>query len=248
MSYKSWIRSLLVVLLIYVAGAKLIAQQRVEVELIDKSIYSGPVYQSIDSMGVHVMIEGSEVVIPHHRIRNIRFIDSGKSKKLKDSIVWEVEKGYYHTFGMGLSFGNATPGLTAGLINGYQWNRFIGTGIGVGYEMMDDISTIPLFLELKGFVKRGKVTPFYFLRPGYGILHNANVSMENRSEQGGKYWHAGVGYQFNFEDASMAISIGHLGQDALIKYSYTDWWSGDDTYVTEKRMKRRIALRIEITF
>ncbi|XOV91203.1 MAG: hypothetical protein ACFHWX_13435 [Bacteroidota bacterium] len=252
MSYKK-VKSgrvfLLATVFFFAVGLQsLTAQQRVKVELWDNSLYVGPIYRSIDSVGVHLTIEGSDVLIPHDRIENIQFINSSKSLFKKNKVFTEVEKGYYNAVGLGMSFGNAVPGLSINLVNGYQWGRILGTGIGIGYEAMDDISTIPVYAEVKGYLKQGKNIPYLFVRPGYGFLNNADTFGETSDEKGGIYWNAGMGYQFNFEYSSMVISIGHMGQDATVSYSWFDWWSGDENFATERRMKRRIAVRLEFIF
>lgn len=242
-------KSFFTVLLFLITGLPaLVAQQRVKVELWDNSLYVGPIYKSIDSVGVHVTIEGSDVIIPHDRIENIQFINSPKVTIKKEKVFKEVGTGLYHTIGAAASFGNSSPGLSISLVNGYQWGRFLGTGIGVGYEAMEDISTLPVYGEIKGYFTRGRVAPYFFIRPGYGFLNTASTLGENTSEKGGIYWNAGFGYQINFSESSLAFSIGHLGQDASVSYSYFDWWSGDENFVTERRMKRRIAIRVEIIF
>lgn len=224
-------------------------KQHVRIELIDNSLYVGPVFQSIDSLGVYLNIEGTEVLIPHDRIENIQF------EKMKPTVVKSktltfsgIEPGYYHTIGMGISFGNASPGLSLNLVNGYMFNPYLGAGIGIGYEALEDISTFPVYAELKGYIMQRRFAPFYFFRPGYGFLNTAYTSYENSKEVGGIYWQAGVGYQFNFQENAMAISICSMGQDATVTYTYPDWWTQDDTIITEKRMKRRMAIRIEFTF
>ncbi len=226
-------------------------KQHVRVELVDNSLYVGPVFQSIDSLGVHLSIEGTAVIIPHDRIANIQF------HRMKHPVIKQarnehkfagIEPGYYHTIGLGTSFGNSKPGLSLNLVNGYMFNSYLGAGIGIGYEALEDISTFPVYAELKGYIMQRWLSPFYFFRPGYGFLNTAYTSYGNTKEVGGIYWQAGVGYQFNFSESAIAISICSMGQDAKVTYKYPDWWSQDETVVTEKRMKRRTALRIEFTF
>ncbi|MEQ8552347.1 MAG: hypothetical protein RIC06_02040 [Cyclobacteriaceae bacterium] len=224
-------------------------KQHVRVELIDNSLYVGPVFQSIDSLGVYLNIEGTEVLIPHDRIENIQFHKMKRPVvKSKDRSFSGVEPGYYHTIGLGSSFGNSNPGLSLNLVNGYMFNPYLGAGIGIGFEALEDISTFPVYVELKGYIMQRWLAPFYFFRPGYGFLNTAYTSFENTKEVGGIYWQAGVGYQFNFSESAVAISICSMGQDAKVTYTYPEWWWTDDTVITEKRMKRRMALRIEFTF
>lgn len=223
-------------------------KQHVRLELIDNSLYVGPLFQSIDSLGVYLNIEGTEVLIPHDRIENIQFQQMKQIIHKEKRTFSGIEEGYYHTIGTGLSFGNSSPGLSLNLVNGYMFNPYLGTGIGIGFEALEDISTFPVYVELKGYIMQRRIAPFYFFRPGYGFLNTAYTSYENTKEVGGIYWQAGVGYQFSFSESAMAISICSMGQDAKVTYTYPDWWSQDDTIVTEKRMKRRMALRIEFTF
>ena len=251
MSSKAYSRGLILaaVFFLFISVTPSIAQKKVKVRISEFGVLKGYFLETFDSSGIVLSIDSQRVAIPFDNIKVIRFYDPSNKKPHIGNLdsFPQLERGYYHTIGLGLTFSEASPGVSLSMVNGYNFNRWFNAGIGLGIDQYDDMNTIPIFAEMKGYLKKGKFIPYYFLRPGYGFLSNVDGQNET-SKKGGIHWQAGVGYQINFYETAMSFSLAHVGQNATVSYIQPDWWGDDGIHIIEKRMKRRISFRIELLF
>lgn len=237
------------------------AQEYIVIKLHDLTKFKGRILSSFDSTGVLLSIEGNPLLVKYDQIRTIRFKSSSKpydqgKRNGRDEFA-QFEKGYYHSIAIGLISGNDNSDISATIVNGYKFHRFLHAGIGVNYDRYENMSAIPIFLEGKGYVKKGKFVPYYFAQLGYGftVEDRQNNYYAEYDSKGGFYWKFGVGYQINFYKTAMAFSVGYGNQKTRSEYVtnyYQPWLSsyyyGDPIEVSEKRSMRRVDVKISLLF
>ncbi|GEM_PF-2272383 len=242
------------------------AQSFAKINLRNYTKLKGNILQSFDSTGIILSVDGTPMHIPYSQIRTIKlnYKKRDEFKAFRDQIASEdysfpqFEKGYYHSIGLGVISGSDYSNLSASLVNGYKFHKHLHTGLGVNYDRYDRFSAIPIYAEAKGFVKEGKFVPFYFGHIGYGFtVEDSRDEYYNESFEstGGLYWKIGLGYQVNFYKTALALSIGYGNQNSTSEYlsnyyypSYSSYWPGPPTEVSEKRSLRRVDVKINLLF
>jgi len=135
---------------------------------------------------------------------------------------------YFHEFRTGLLFGEEDVSFAVHMLNGYQFNQYLGTGLGIGLNTYGDYLTLPIYAAVKGYILDRKVSPFYFGDIGYGFAwrNNNNTDYYQVSNlKGGYYWQLGMGYQVNFFNSAFVMAIGYTNQDSQADYAYNPgWW------------------------
>lgn len=93
-------------------------------------------------------------------------------------------------------------------INGYFFNPFLSAGIGIGLDGYHDpnYNTLPVYLDVRGYLTDGFGSPYVYLN--YGTL----VKIEN-GPQNGNMFNIGLGYKVPITDNRLVL-VGDIG------YSY----------------------------
>ena len=134
--------------------------------------------------------------------------------------------------------------------NGYQFNRYLGTGFGIGMNKFGNYISLPIYATVKGYIKDSKICPFYFGDVGYGFAwrneKEGNGYMSD-NVKGGLYWQLGAGYQFNFYKSALVITLGYVNQNSKADYTYL-YWAMDGVEVSEKRLLRRVNFSVGFLF
>ena len=134
---------------------------------------------------------------------------TGMAKKTRTDRVYSFrEHGLYnHTrisalLGQNWS-GDAALGFSMQHSFGWQFNRLLGAGLGLGVEIYEpfnaDIPTYPVFAEMRGYLFAKPVTPFYTLGAGWGIAGRSApfITDTNENWKGGWMAQAEFGYRIN---------------------------------------------------
>ena len=125
-----------------------------------------------------------------------------------------------------------TAAFSFQMVNGYRFNRWVFTGIGVGADLFATETIVPVFGSLRGDLLKNKdFVPFYFADLGYGINLTSN---ENISYKVGLAMAAGIGFKINLiNDKGFLVSFGYRFQEASLIQNN----------VLVKRDYNRLALR-----
>ena len=194
--------------------------------------------------------EGIEMRIPQDRIKKV--VEKGNKSKFKESIDYE-DKGIFYRGRLQFITGNAGGrahhrvgyGVTASA--GYQFNQYLSTGIGTGYRQLiwdSGEKSIPLFLELSGYMNKNRVRPFYNLDIGYAFTW-ADEDLGIVESNGGAFVYPSVGLMFGREDFRYSFDVGYLFQDAF--YSYGN--NFDDRVRSEQTIRyQRLSIRFGVQF
>jgi len=161
------------------------------------------------------------------------------------------EQGWYQAI-----FASYTPGTAAwnddyaegfgfkGVV-GKQWNRWIGTGIGVGienYYPTQGETVYPLFLELRGYLTAQNVAPYYTLAGGYSFtIKNEEAGITDA--KGGYLVHPAIGLRFG------GSAKTNFTLDAGIQVQKATFTRGNPWDTQEYRMLyKRLAIRVGMLF
>ncbi|AEI51050.1 hypothetical protein [Runella slithyformis] len=150
-----------------------------------------------------------EKVIPHKALNpNIRYRD----------------KGFVHYTELGpLAMSNrASNGVTTSAFsfqttNGYKFNQWLYTGVGVGADLYAVQTFVPVVLCIRGdFSQKGDKIPYYFLEGGYGFNATSN-DLDNLRFGGGSTFAGGIGLRILFSNTTgFVIGAGYRFQRSTV--------------------------------
>jgi hypothetical protein len=130
------------------------------------------------------------------------------------------EKGFVHYTELGpLAMSNrASNGVTTSAFsfqttNGYKFNQYLFTGVGVGADLYAIQTFVPIVLSVRGdFTNRGTKIPFYFAEGGYSINATSN-DVAGITYKGGNTFAVGLGLKILFqENTGFIIGAGYRFQ------------------------------------
>ena len=217
----------------------------------------GAIVESTNNAAISIRIEShiDPVVIKYDHIKKIKFKGYGYLNEDIDQGIATAPglktSSFFHEIRGGLLFGDENVDVSAHTINGYQFNKYLGTGLGVGINKFGNYVTLPIYANIKGYLMDKPVSPFYFGDIGYGFAWDTNKNKDFyivEDVQGGLYWQLGLGYQFNFYNSALVLSLGYLNQQSSADYTTYGWWSTGDIDVSEKRLLRRMNFSVGILF
>jgi hypothetical protein len=179
------------------------------------SIYRGKIIEKNEQT---IKLETYEKNIYAVQVSDIQEIKSEES--LKKPVILYKEKGFVHYTELGpLAMSNrASNGVTTSAFsfqttNGYKFNKYLFTGIGIGADLYAIQTFVPIVLSVRGdFTKKGNKIPFYFVEGGYSINATSN-DVDGIKYKGGNTFAAGVGLKILFnENTGFVIGAGYRFQ------------------------------------
>lgn len=152
-------------------------------------------------------------------------IDSAASAKLVDPNVRYKQRGFVHYTELGpLAMSNrASNGVTTSAFsfqttNGYKFNQWIYTGLGIGADLYAVQTFVPVVFSLRGdLTQKGSKIPYYFAEGGYGFNATSN-DVEGVRFGGGATCAAGLGLKILFNgNTGFTIAAGYRYQQSSVK-------------------------------
>ncbi|MCF2489085.1 hypothetical protein [Dyadobacter sp. CY347] len=152
-------------------------------------------------------------------------VDSVIAGKVDNPNLTYKNKGFVHYTELGpLAMSNrASNGVTTSAFsfqttNGYKFNQWIYTGIGVGADLYAVQTFVPVVLSLRGdFTNKGSKIPFYFLEGGYGFNATSN-DVDSVRFGGGATFAAGIGLKILFSgNTGFTIGAGYRFQRSSVQ-------------------------------
>ncbi len=227
----------------------------------DGSILRGKILQIIPDKETKIQILGDslQMDIPACMIKKLvqEFI---KPATMKSSGLYEFrENGWYGFVGVHATPFRISPAYAQPVIRygrginaavGYQFNRLLGVGIGVGAEQkFKNEGDVMVYInaDLRGYFLQKKLTPFYSLGLGYGFPQIVTTDFLIGAK-GNMYVHPAVGIRFSGgSGVNMTLDLGYRLQQ--IRYDYEETWRNDiGRFYSETWIYNRIALRLGICF
>lgn len=244
--------------IITLGSEQLLAQGKkpVKIYLNNGAKINGAIVDSFDENFINIRLETQTepIRLKYDHIKKIKFGSYGSANKaLNEKIGYSQGlelKRFFHDVKLGGLFGDEYVNVSFQTVNGYQFNKFLGVGLGAGVNNFEYYTTVPVYASVKGFLMDKKISPFYFGDIGYGFAwdrdNNQDV-MALENVHGGIYWQVGVGYQINFSSSAMAFYLGYLNQKVGADYAYYNWGVGN-VDVSEERTLRPITFSVGFTF
>jgi len=145
-------------------------------------------------------------------------------------------------------------GMGIQLVGGYQFNRWIGAGVGVGadYYYLDSGETIlPVFADLRGHLTKNVVSLIYKAQAGYGFaLKDDEQNMIEAT--GGVMLYPALGLHFRTKsNVNFSLDFGYKYQKAKYGYNVNNvpqWWNMANVRVVNDLEYNRFAVRAGVIF
>lgn len=133
------------------------------------------------------------------------------------------------------------------LTAGHQFKNYLAIGGGFGVDLYEDV-LMPVFLDIRGNLGKGNLTPYYAVNLGYGFplgkwLNNDEFSTANLAK-GGKFIYPAIGLKFATR-SSMAFQMD-VGYNFQQNERDLEWWWGNDA--SEKIWYKSLAIRVGVAF
>ena len=179
------------------------------------SIYRGKITEKTDQIIKLETYDRNVFVVQLSDIQEIK-----QEESLKKPVILYKEKGYVHYTELGPLAGSnrASNGVTTSAfsfqtVNGYKFNQYLFTGIGIGADLYAVQTFIPIVLSIRGdLTKRGSKVPFYFVEGGYSLNATSN-DVDGIKYQGGNTLAIGLGLKILFqENTGFVIGAGYRFQ------------------------------------
>ena len=167
------------------------------------------------------------------------------------------EKGKYFVFTAATLSGtsawinqeNIIVGTSLSGIAGYQFNRLLGTGLGVGvdyYYLFAGETVYPLFVEIRGYLQKKNQSPYYSLAGGYSFaFKNDNRDVLNAT--GGFLFYPTIGLRFGGSaHTNFTLDLGAKFQKA--SFTRRRNWGGINDSLRQNMFYKRLSIRAGIIF
>lgn len=145
-------------------------------------------------------------------------------------------------------------GMGVQLIGGYQLNRWVGAGLGVGadYYYLDSGETIlPIFADVRGHLTKSIVSLMYKAQAGYGFALKDNEQNMAKAT-GGIMLYPALGLHFSTKsNVNFTLDFGYKFQKAKYEYNVTNvptWWNMANVRVQNDLEYNRFAVRAGVVF
>ena len=214
------------------------------------SIFRGTVtqYDRSDMLTI-VTWSGTRMQIPSNAVRRVVQQCRGARKERGARQYDFAESGWYHNTRAAILFGDYKNGYSLQHSSGMKLNRFLSVGLGTGIENYGpggvDPVTIPLFVEVRGYLLKQRITPFYALGGGWSTIGKVQRTFdwwggENNIEnwKGGWMAQGQVGYRVGNHFTTF---IGIRLQRLTLDWDNTAWGTG---YGTDRHLKKRVEFGV----
>lgn len=185
------------------------------------------------------------------RAQDYKYITYAERQRARQQYAFR-ERGWYNYTAFGLLNG-VYDGLTrvgVGLhsVTGYQFNRWLGAGLGLGFDafnIVEQEQTLSVFAEGRSYLLKKRNSPFVSLGAGYGFAFK-NPSVDIVRAEGGLRFHPAIGLRLGaYKHMNMTMDLGYVFQSATFVQETTFF---DPRTETKDITYRRLTLRIGALF
>ena len=138
-------------------------------------------------------------------------------------------------------------GLSLQQVTGFQWNRMLGAGIGVGVENFsvgnaNGPLVLPVYAEARGYFLQKNTTP---LNVGYGFAFK-DEDQRILKAQGGWLVHPAIGFRMGARDGvNFLFDVGYKFQHLTLTRDFTQ---GSRDYQVQNLLYKRFSVRLGLIF
>ncbi len=158
---------------------------------------------------------------------------------------------FFHWMEFGGLFGRntreeTTAAFSVHTINGYRLWNFLEPGLGVGFDLYEDFTVLPVYASIRADLVKAPIIPYYFASAGYGFAwQNSKTRIDFDQVRGGFGWTAGMGVKIPLERISVLVGAGYKHQSITTLTGSVELHG----FETEQLRKiRRFSLMTGITF
>jgi len=238
--------------IIFIPATRAFAQRKSKdaVFLKEGSVVTGSLIQYDSIKGVRILNDCGNWFYSFAEVDSVHLF-----AKVQRTMLKEKKSGYYNFSSVGLLLGAGTKGYqplaSLTMVNGWQFNQRIFTGIGLGYEFYD-WGVLPVFAEIKYLFRPDVVTPFISLKAGYSFPLSNTYEAVNYYEMAGKTYggvqlNPEVGFSMPVgERNAFVVGLGYNYQELSYQEPEYQW-----SYYQTKRVYthfNRISLRVGFIF
>lgn len=156
--------------------------------------------------------------------------------KLEDSTgqVSYKSEGFYSNINVGFLFGSNLntpfPPLSLMYVNGYQFDRGLALGAGLGLELLNE-AYMPLVLDIRYTFKNSKVSHFIYVQGGYAVSIETPDPYDydyysyygsDLKSKGGYLINPGIGFKLNLNNRN-AFSFGIGYKFMQVQHTYNEF-------------------------
>jgi hypothetical protein len=219
------------------------------VYLKDGSTLRGTIIEQVPNEYVKIGIVGGTVVeLPMSEVKRIT-ADKGNYTFNPDGSNSKV-KGFYTGYNLQAMLGQSSESefeqrlvVGAGIQYslGYQFNKYASLGGGFGLQLYDKVFG-DLFVQARGFLPLGKLTPTLAVDAGYGVpLILSGIGNNITQQRGGISLRPSIGLRIATRNrADILVDAGYQFQHFTSKANW-GWGSIDEFDVWYKRMSFRVG-------
>ncbi len=221
------------------------------VYLKDGSLFRGKLleYKPDESLVIETW-SGQQIRFKSNRVRKVRqeLIQPKHTEKV--TAYNFREKGWFNNTDLSVNWsennwGSLIVGASIANVAGYQFNRLVGAGVGVGFDTYQLVSRnqyIPIFAEVRGYFLKKKTTPMYRYQVGYGIGLK-DLDQDLFKSVGGFYSYPAVGFRFGAKSGGNTTL--DLGWKVQMSEQHYRIWEGTEV---RKMTYQRFTLRCGVQF
>ena len=249
------IRNATVFLIIFLSGFMVLSQPLDVLYFKGGDVLKGRVMEYLGGDHLSRLVGGEKKNFSGENFKKI------KKVKLFEGNYYHKEKGSWHEFYMGLMTGKTGEysknenHMSLELIIGHRFNRYLGLGLGTGYQSYSGVDAVPIFLSITGDFLNERITPYYFINAGYGFGIDRSDEWDNYSEvKGGLMYNPGIGFKFRLKKLYISSSVAYRFQLAQFiseqeVYSFNDF-IGSSRFFPQTRTQKinRLEFKIGIGF
>lgn len=196
----------------------------------DGSLLKGTVLEENESGTLKIVLKsGDEIELPYALVESIK-------KNKNQEIVFSngskaMTKGFYQLvqFGMLPGYSNEEQdqllwGLTGKYAMGYRFHHLLAVGAGVGVDYYNQFM-LPVFVDVRGFLFKKAVSPYYSLNVGYGSPLQFRENWITK--KGGAMVNPAIGLRVARAKHVFNMNVGYQVQQMIA--SSSDWGGGTTT-------------------
>ena len=215
----------------------------------DGSTLRGTIIEQVPNEYVKIGIAGGTVIeLSMGEVKRIK-ADKGNYTFNPDGSNSKI-KGFYTGYNVQAMLGQASgnefeqrlvvgAGIQYSL--GYQFNKYASLGGGFGLQMYDKVFG-DLFVQARGFLPMGKISPTLAVDAGYGVpLVLSGINNNVTQQRGGLSMRPSIGLRIATRNrADILVDAGYQFQHFSSKSNW-GWGSRDEFNVWYKRMSFRVG-------
>ncbi len=239
------IRAFAIISFLFLSATHLKAQQNEfsdKVYLKNGSRITGKIifYQPNDTVQMQIA-SGQIVRFAPQQVQKIKMAELAESKTNRVIKPYNFEeRGMYDALSFDVNFGrSARAHLGVGFQNvvGYQFNRLVGTGLGIGYDSYylgnGESDVVSVFGEYRGYLGKRNTAEYWTFAAGYG--HPLGIKNDNLTNLKGSFMmQPTIGYRFGASHRyNFFMDLGFRLQQ--VRYESNNTWANNHYTVTYRR-------------